>query len=151
MKIPPNSIYYKNFDNSANDQMSNWTPILSPLPTDFDNAVSLKFSVEGALKLDLAGSFMDILSAEIGIALAAPTFTGLLKTFNDEDPCQDPSGELGNSLEVDVGMALKAYEVATLDVFGAEAKAEQTFFSTAYQIYSTCMAVDVGAQPTAVR
>lgn len=146
IRIPPNSIYYKNFDDSAKDQISNWTPIIESLPTDFDNAVSLKFSVDGALKLDLAGTILGWISAEVGMAFAAPTFTGLLKTFDDEDPCQDPSGMVGNSLEVDVGMALKAYEVATV---GGEVKAEQTFFSTAAQIYSTCIAADLGNQPTA--
>lgn len=146
ISIPPNSTYYSNIDDDTKDQITNWTPVLERLPTGFDNAVSLKFSVGGALQLDLSGTVLGIASAGIGIALAAPTFTGTLKTFNDEEPCQDPSGELGNSLEVDVGMVLKAYEVGTL---GGEVKAEQTFFSTAAHIFSTCIAVDLDTQPTA--
>lgn len=146
ISIPPHSTYYKNFDDATKDRITNWSPVLERLPTDFDDAISLRFSVGGALKLNLSGTVLGIASAEIGIALAVPTFTGTLKTFNDEEPCQDPSGKLGNSLEVEVGMAQKAYEVATL---GGEVKAEQTFFSNAAYLFSTCIAANLDTQPTA--
>ncbi|KAM0720840.1 hypothetical protein Q7P37_003125 [Cladosporium fusiforme] len=147
VKIPPNSIYYQNFDDSSKDRVSDWTPILEGLPTDIGNTASLEFSVGGALKLSLAGDVLGLASAEIGVALAAPIFKGHLNVVDDENPCQDSNGASGNSFEVDVGMALEAYEVAT--IVAVEAKAEQTFFSTAAHLYSACIATGLGAQPTA--
>jgi hypothetical protein len=143
--IPPNSIYHKSFDDSKEDEISDWTTAIESLPTDFDHAVNFAFAVGGALALDLTGDVLGIASAQIGIALAAPNIKGTFKTSTDPDPCHDPNGENGHSLEVDVGMALEAYEVAKL---GKEIKAEQTFFSTATQLYSTCIAASSGTQST---
>jgi hypothetical protein len=149
-RLPPNSIYHKSFDDDDdNDENSDWSPTIESLPTDFDSATDLTFAIGGALKLDLVGDVLDgAAHAEIGIALVAPNITGTFKSSTAPDPCHDPNGALGNSLEVDVGMDLKAYENAKLK-FVKAAKAEQTFFATATQVYSTCVRADPATQSTA--
>jgi hypothetical protein len=147
-RVPPNSIYHKSFDDSDEDEISNWTPTIDSLPTDFDSAVDLTFAIGGALKLDLVGDVFKVAHTEIGIALVAPNITGTFKSSTAPDPCHDPNGALGNSLEVDVGMDLKAYEFAKIKLVESVG-AEQTFFSTATQVYSKCVKADPGTQSTA--
>jgi hypothetical protein len=147
VKIPPNSIYRKNLDDPDKDEITDWTPTIESLPTDYYSSADLTFAIGGALKLDLIGEVFNVAKAEIGLALVAPNITGNFTTSTNPDHCYDSKGVPGDSLEVNVEMALKAYEVAKVKLVKT-LTAEQTFFSTATQIYSTCIEVDPETQST---
>jgi hypothetical protein len=148
VRIPPNSIYRKSLDDSNKDEITDWTPTIESLPTDYYSSADLAFAFGGALKLDLVGEIVKVASAEIGLALVAPNITGSFTTSTNPDHCDDSKGMPGDSLEVNVEMALKAYEITKLKLVEATT-AEQTFFSTATQVYSTCIEADPETLSTA--
>nr|OQO18145.1 hypothetical protein B0A51_14737 [Rachicladosporium sp. CCFEE 5018] len=125
LDVPQDSIAQVDFSNSANNQLSGWSPVFTAVGPDLSASVSVSGEVGPVVSLEISiNALLGKIQGGAGLAIAAPQLN-LALTANADTAggvCGNPSAQLG--VEVDVGLS------AELDAFAAAAQATFSRFAT---------------------
>ncbi|PSN71721.1 hypothetical protein BS50DRAFT_629859 [Corynespora cassiicola Philippines] len=141
MAISNDAIVVLDLANSKNNQFSGWAPTLTPIPP------TLSAKVEGSAKAFLEPNVKIEASAlglgwNVGLGLQMPYISAdFAAMFSTEGVCQTDK-TLGVDIDTKIGIELSAQAASK----GNEANPfwKQTIFSHEWDLFSTCLAFDLG-------